>query len=753
MASFTSQMIVHPAVPNRPPASSLFSNKLPVFVLPSLIGRRRLRWNCVHPAVPNRPPASSLFSNKLPVFVSPSLIGRRRLCWNCIKILGNTMGDQDIGLDFEIEPRVGIIFNSEIEAYKFYNSYGGRMGFSVRRDYAHWSRNDKSILTSRKFVCSKQGLRKKDKRDADTKIPRAVTRTNCNARMGIVRIDNGQYQCNIFTEEHNHPLHLPATLLMMRSQRKVSDAHAIEIDLDDDSGIKPKAIFEYMSRKAGGKENIGFIRQDQKNYLRTKRQRDLSYGEAGSLLMPFGVFTGFNHHRGICIFGAALLYDETSESFKWLFEAFLKVHGQKKPLTIFTDQDAAMGNAISEYEEVIEFENAWMKLRSDHLVTDPSWLDRIYGLKEKWAKCFTIGMRSTQLSESLNGDLKDYLKSSLDLVQFFKHFERVVNDKRYNELKAEFDARNKTPRNIFPMSPIMNQALEIYTPKIFEELQHEYIWITACSIKFRNESAAIHNYIVDVVDREGNFNVECNPVGPTIACSCRKFETFGILCCHALKIFDVLDIKFILANYVLRRWTRGGRSMIVKGDDGTQVEEDVNLDCTQRYRILCPKLVRIASEASNSSEGYALVDRNANDLCAKLQNLAVDGPSIIVSREYSNVNKVKGIKNKSPRKGGKRHKSWVEKQRNKKKTVRANTSQASQLIQPSVPSHLSYWNPPGGSQVMDNGKISYTQLLTGAEVSYIKASSPSFNSFEVEMLAAIVIAKFSASVPSMAGRI
>ncbi|XP_042515266.1 protein FAR1-RELATED SEQUENCE 5-like [Macadamia integrifolia] len=461
------------------------------------------------------------------------------------------MGDQDIGLDFEIEPRVGIIFNSEIEAYKFYNSYGGRMGFSVRRDYAHWSRTDKSILTSRKFVCSKQGLRKKDKRDADTKIPRAETRTNCNARMGIVRIDNGQYQCNIFIEEHNHPLHLSATLHMMRSQRKVSDAHAIEIDLDDDSGIKPKAIFKYMSRQAGGKENIGFIRQHQKNYLRTKHQRDLSYGEAVSF------DTTFCTNKEYRPFG---------------FEAFLKVHGQKKPLTIFIDQDAAMGNAISEYEEVIEFENAWMKLRSDHLVTNSSWLERIYGLKEKWAKC--------------------YMKKAFTI---------------------EFDARNKTPRNIFPMSPIMNQALEIYTPKIFEELQHEYIWITACSIKFRNESAAIHNYIVAVVDREGNFNVECNPVGPTIACSCRKFETFGILCCHALKIFDVLDIKFIPANYVLRRWTRGGRSMIVKGDDGTQVEKDVNLDCTQRYRLLCPKLVRIASEASNSSEGYALVDRVAND--------------------------------------------------------------------------------------------------------------------------------------------
>ncbi|XP_042496111.1 protein FAR1-RELATED SEQUENCE 5-like [Macadamia integrifolia] len=351
----------------------------------------------------------------------------------------------------------------------------------------------------------------------------------------------------------------------MRSQRKVSDVHAIEIDLADDSRIKPKAIFEYMSRQAGGKENIRFIKQDQKNYLRTKRQHDLSYGEADPK-----VLIDYAH------FGDVISFDTTfctNKEYK-PSSAFLEVHGQKKPLTISTDQDAAMENAISEYEEVIEFENAWMKLPSDQLITDSSWLDYIYGLKEKWAKCymkkaFTIGMRSTQLSESLNGDLKDYLKSSLDLVQFFKHFERVVNDKHYNELKAKFDARNKTPRNIFPMSPIMNQALEIYTPKIFEELQHKYIWITACFIKFQKESATIHNNIVVFVDREWNFNVECNPVGPTIACSCRKFETFGILCCHALKIFDVLDIKFIPANYVLRRWTRGGRSMIVKGDIGT----------------------------------------------------------------------------------------------------------------------------------------------------------------------------------------
>lgn len=65
-------------------------------------------------------------------------------------------------------------------------------------------------------------------------------------------------------------------------------------------------------------------------------------------LRPFAPFVGFNHHRESVLFGAALLYDETPESFKWLFKTFLKAICGKKPMTILTDQDPAMAKAISE---------------------------------------------------------------------------------------------------------------------------------------------------------------------------------------------------------------------------------------------------------------------------------------------------------------------------------------------------------------------------------------------------------------------
>ena len=154
------------------------------------------------------------------------------------------------------------------------------------------------------------------------------------------------------------------------------------------------------------------------------------------------------------------MYDETFESFKWLFETFLKVNNGKEPKTIYTNQDVAMGKAVKvvfleswhglctfhimqnavkhlaehddeesatspkqevegsnkepsilsdfsacmyEYEDEETFEQALNSMRTK--VSKQTWLDSIYKVREKWAECymkgvFTLGMRNTQLSES-----------------------------------------------------------------------------------------------------------------------------------------------------------------------------------------------------------------------------------------------------------------------------------------------------------------------------------------------------------------
>lgn len=46
---------------------------------------------------------------------------------------------------------------------------------------------------------------------------------------------------------------------------------------------------------------------------------------------------------------------------------------------------------------------------------------------------FCAGTRSTQITESLNNDLKDYFKPCLDVSQFLKHLEGIIDDKLYKE--------------------------------------------------------------------------------------------------------------------------------------------------------------------------------------------------------------------------------------------------------------------------------------------------------------------------------
>jgi hypothetical protein len=44
----------------------------------------------------------------------------------------------------------------------------------------------------------------------------------------------------------------------------------------------------------------------------------------------------------------ALMYDEKSKSFRWLFDTLLQAHNNKKPKTILTDQDRAMARELAD---------------------------------------------------------------------------------------------------------------------------------------------------------------------------------------------------------------------------------------------------------------------------------------------------------------------------------------------------------------------------------------------------------------------
>uniref|UniRef100_A0A7N0UF56 SWIM-type domain-containing protein n=1 Tax=Kalanchoe fedtschenkoi TaxID=63787 RepID=A0A7N0UF56_KALFE len=597
-------------------------------------------------------------------------------------------------------------FDSVEDAWEFWTEFGARTGFTPRRFYSHTSRKD-GLLSNAVFVCNKEGKRSEESELMMKKRERAETRTSSQVKLGIHREPTtfGKYRVYRLHLEHNHVLHTRATVHMMPSQRHITRIQANEIELADASGIQIKRSHELMSKRSGGVEGTGFIELDHKNFLRTRRQRELRYGDAGSILSyfaqktkenpffyydlqldneeqitnifwadakmridyglfgdvasfdttystnkesrPFGVFVGLNHHRSTVIFGAAILYDETAASFEWLFQSFLNCHSQKRPKTIFTDQDPAMAKAICSvmqgtyhglctfhimlngirhlgnlmkggssflthfqecmynYSSEEAFENAWLSMVSKYYVQGNKWLLSIYKIKEKWASCYmknvhSLGMRSTQLSESCNAELKRHLKSIIQC------------DKRVGQydLKSFFDGDEAT--------------------------------------------------------------VSFDHVNEVLLCSCKKFEDWGFLCRHAIRVLDLNFIFKIPKKYILLRWTRDVVTHQVKDTNGCDVHEDVHLDVTKRYQHLCPKLVRLADYAAQSTKGYEFVlsqisewmktvEIKSEEHIPNLPTYDAAPPMCYQGKE------VKGLAKKvRMNKGGKRLKPWFEKKSNKK---------------------------------------------------------------------------------------
>jgi len=185
------------------------------------------------------------------------------------------------------------------------------------------------------------------------------------------------------------------------------------------------------------------------------------------------------------------LFNETIESFVWLFETFLTAMSGKHPSTIFTDQDAAMAGAIayvfrntshrlclwhiylnaakhlghviqkhpekflSDFKRCVYedrskfyFNKKWDELLHEYNLEDNEWMLNLYDLRTKWAAVyrdsFTADMNSTQRSEGMNNVFKKRFRRKLGLSELLVECEKVSSSLRKNELDKDFESRRKT---------------------------------------------------------------------------------------------------------------------------------------------------------------------------------------------------------------------------------------------------------------------------------------------------------------------
>ncbi|XP_028060627.1 protein FAR1-RELATED SEQUENCE 5-like [Camellia sinensis] len=590
------------------------------------------------------------------------------------------------------KPKVGMTFDSEESAYDFYNAYGRRMGFSIRREYCKKNKLTKQII-SRNLVCNKEGFRKVNKRDPLTKTPRAETRTGCEARLFVkLDVNSGKFVVIDFKEKHNHEHVSLDCAHMLSSQRKISDTQAIELDLASESGLCLGQSFELMGREAGGKS---LDNEEQiTNMFWADAQMVMDYAQFGDVVTfdttyklnkehrPFASFVGCNHHRETVVFGAALLYDKTAETFVWLFQTFLEAMSKKAPKTLFTDEDAAMAKAIP-----IVMPDTSHRLCTWHLMQnalrhvgemldtydahDNHWLKLIFGVKEKWGwpyvrSTWVAGMSTTQLSESFNAFLKDYIRSDFNLNEFFMHFERVHCEKRYKELETGYALCQRLPRVRAPFI-MLSQMDNVYTKNIFEEFQDEYFLSVESEIQAIEYIDGCSLYtVVDAIGK--NARKVTMEMDGSLACSCSKFEKKGILCSHCLKVMrEILKLKEIPSQYIMKRWTKQAREEAVMDKLGNEIQIDVKFKQASRYKTLMTAFRSIACRAAETEESYDFCcsqvaalgadvkSKISAHFCPEKEVSINDQPQTCEQEDNNHVVKIPiGLKKKHPTSKGKR---------------------------------------------------------------------------------------------------
>lgn len=104
------------------------------------------------------------------------------------------------------EPYVGMEFDSEETARKFYVEYARRVGFVVRIMQRRRSGIDGRTL-ARRLGCNKQGFSPNNRGSlGQEKKPRPTAREGCNATILVKLEKSGKWVVTRFVKDHNHPL-------------------------------------------------------------------------------------------------------------------------------------------------------------------------------------------------------------------------------------------------------------------------------------------------------------------------------------------------------------------------------------------------------------------------------------------------------------------------------------------------------------------------------------------------------------------
>lgn len=547
-------------------------------------------------------------------------------------------------------------------AFLFYNHYASTQGFSARKGKV--MKNIDGEITQQIFVCHRQGFR--EIKDSNVVIrkrePKLVSRCGCDA-MCKVHIDGntGRWYIKYLNDVHNHEMIDQKLTCMLPAHRKISEYDKLQMKKMREVGIKTPHIYGLIANQVRGYHRVRFRKQDLYNEQLRDRQSlfsdakaatkfleemrstdDMLYwthtvDEEGRLqhlfwsdgtsrtdysvfgdvlafdatykknkyLCPLVVFSGVNHHNQSIIFASAIVGNETEETYVWLLNEFLSAMGGKCPMSVITDGDLAMKNAIKKVfphahhrlcawhlirnatsniknpkfvakfkncmlgdYDVGEFRQRWESLVAEFGLEDNSWVSDMYDKRKMWATAhirgnFFGGFRTTSRCEGLHSEFGKYVNIRNNLVDFLRHFVRWLHYMRHREVEAEFTSMYGEPVIQTQYEHLEMSAANVYTKALFHLFRPVLVRAITCMVDGARRTATSFFYTVCKYRKEGvEWRVSYTPTTKEFKCSCMRLETFGIPCEHIVTVMVKMNIVNLPETIVYKRWTKGAKDSI-----------------------------------------------------------------------------------------------------------------------------------------------------------------------------------------------
>ncbi|KAJ8643701.1 hypothetical protein MRB53_005449 [Persea americana] len=234
------------------------------------------------------PYAGEIVIDKNPGIREPITIGVIEHCLGGTEMEGESpVREESTANDgcFDLDPCVGMEFESAHAVYSYYNEYARRIGFGVTKKFTRKSKKDRTLIAGH-YVCSKYGFKPEREKTDKSRRPRPVTRVGCKAMIKAKRKDSGKWEIFDVIKEHNHELS-PGNVSFFRSHKKICKPQKNVTRNLHSSGKRKGKAFSVTVKHSGGVDNLSAIKDDRRNLIDRERQNFFPEEVAEAILNHF----------------------------------------------------------------------------------------------------------------------------------------------------------------------------------------------------------------------------------------------------------------------------------------------------------------------------------------------------------------------------------------------------------------------------------------------------------------------------------